>query len=596
MEQLFLELLNRSIQASFLIVVILLLRFLLKRNPKWMQCFLWALLAVKLICPISIESNFSLVPSAKIIDSDIYEGRLNFQLGITRIDNSVNEYLENYYQEELETSESDLKKKENFSILKIVSFVWGFGIAVFAIYTLISYIKIRNQVKVSICIQDNIFICDRISTPFILGMIKPHIYLPSDLNENQMKCIVAHERAHLKRFDHIWKPFAFLLLFLYWFHPLCWISYILFCRDMELACDEKVIKDMNLEQKKNYSKVLLSFSVSEKNISVCPLAFGEVGVKERIKAVLNYKKPKFIFIVLTMIVIIMISVFFLTNPKNHSEKYDSSVSGLVEEEKVDNKRIEIHEAVIDLNAPTGSDGSRIYYADKDKFIFGGYYGLFVYDMQENQIVRSVDLEEIGCNYTQGENACEILVTEDGMTVLLRPLVMNQMYVYSVNENAMWMEPDDLKNYNFYKSKQIEDGGLEEGKYASFVENGEERFIFLVNDMILGELGYALDAESKVQKIFGDNVKNNINPNTATNSRNSDGTPSRAYIDYLQEKISEDMINGELPFVVSSAIMEDPLRLEVRVLELTEENINKILSYENNGPAITILKGEAAILE
>lgn len=590
MEKLFLELLNRSIPASFLVLVIVLFRFFLKKAPKCLQCFLWALLAIRLICPISIESNFSLAPSANIINRNMYGEPLYVQSGIAAIDTSVNEYLESYYDKK----EVMLENQEKLSLSQIGALLWFVGVCIFAIYAIFSYIKIKSRVRESISVEKNIYICDRISTPFILGVVKPQIYLPSNLDEIQRKCIVAHEQAHLKRFDHLWKPFAFLLLLFYWFCPCCWLAYVFFCRDMELACDEKVIKHMNLEEKKNYSKVLLSFSIREKVISVCPLAFGELGVKQRIKEVLNYKKPKFKFIFLSIAAIMIISICFLTNPKEHIQ--DSTPVLESTEEDTYPKRIEISTPIIDLDAPTGADGSSIYYADKDKFIFGGYYGLFVYDMTSNQIVRSIDLEAIGCNFTQGDFASEILVTKDGATVLIRPLVSNQMYVYSVNENVMWMEADDLNGYTFFENKQVEGSNLQDGKYASFVENGKEKMLFLVNDTTLGELGYTLEASSNFQKIFGAHVEDDINPNMATNSRNSDGTPSRAYVDYLQEKISEDMANGTLPFVVSSSIMEDPLRLEVGVLELTEEYINQILSYENNGSAITIVKKDGNVLQ
>lgn len=209
-------------------------------------------------------------------------------------------------------------EKKNTDPLHIFSIIWLGGVVILAVYALGSCLKIWRRVKLSIRTTENIYICDRIDSPFIFGIIKPRIYLPSRMNEEQKESVIAHERAHLKRLDHFWKPFGFGLLLVYWFNPLCWLAYILFCRDIELACDEKVIKDMDAKQKKIYSKVLLSFSESEKHVLACPLAFGEVGVKERIKSILNYKKPTFWIIAVAVISILVTSVLFLTNPQNNT--------------------------------------------------------------------------------------------------------------------------------------------------------------------------------------------------------------------------------------------------------------------------------------
>ena len=310
MEGIFIKLLNLSIQASILIAVVLLLRFILNKSPKWIKCLLWALVAIRLVCPFSIESIFSLAPDAEVVSMDNYVGMPNIQSEAAGADRSVNGYLE------IHDNEAVTAEKKNTNPLHILSIIWSVGIVILAVYALGSYLKIWRRVKLSIRTTENIYICDRIDSPFIFGIIKPRIYLPSGINEGQKESVIAHERAHLKRLDHFWKPFGFGLLTVYWFNPLCWLAYILLCRDIELACDEKVIKDMDAKQKKIYSKVLLSFSESEKHILACPLAFGEVGVKERIKSILNYKKPAFWIIAVAVVSIIVTSMLFLTSPKN----------------------------------------------------------------------------------------------------------------------------------------------------------------------------------------------------------------------------------------------------------------------------------------
>lgn len=594
MEGVFIKLLNLSIQASILIVVVLLLRFILNKSPKWMKCLLWALVAIRLVCPFSIESIFSLAPDAEVVNMDNYVGMPNIQSEAAGTDRSVNKYVETH------DNEGVAVEKKNTNPIYFLSIIWSVGIVILAVYALGSCLKIWRRVKLSIRTTENIYICDRIDSPFIFGIIKPRIYLPSGISEEQKESVIAHEQAHLKRLDHFWKPFGFCLLTVYWFNPLCWLAYILLCRDIELACDEKVIKNMDVTQKKIYSQVLLSFSESQKQILACPLAFGEVGVKERIRSILNYKKPAFWIIAVAIVSMIVTSVLFLTSPKKKTYEitfhipagcenqlvfsdeeisslkknisfsvgrdigdteiqlkgvegkeegaYDEPVyvtSGMsakmqvergawyrvgiyasndtVEEKTVHvsvknvevriaaNKEttaeneplqdmIKVSAPTIDLSSSTGADGSTMYYADENMFIFGGYYGLFVYDVKKNQITRSVDLAPIGCNDTQGDNACEIVATEDGSKVLLSTASSNMMYVYSVADNQMWREPYNLDGYDLYRDKYTDQAGFD-GKRAPYEKDSDIRFYCLVNDTTIGELGYAMDIQSSYHTIF-----------------------------------------------------------------------------------------------
>lgn len=346
MGKIFLKLLNMSIQASILILIIVLMRFVLRKAPRWIHCILWSLVAIRLVCPFSVESVFSLAPNAEVISTDIKDNRVNIQSGIMLIDGMADAYMDVYdlkysilpENEKIASGENDElnlgettryhskeREKDNLmmglSVLRIIPYAWLAGIIVFLAYAAVCYIRIWKRVKESIGIEDKVYLCDRIETPFILGIVNPRIYLPSIMNEEQKENVLAHERAHLKRGDHIWKPFGYLLLTVYWFNPFCWLAYILLCRDIELACDEKVIKNLSLEEKKTYSRVLLSFSESGRMISVCPLAFGEVGVKQRIKSVLKYKKPAFGMIAASAILSTVVIICFMTNPiKNEMDK------------------------------------------------------------------------------------------------------------------------------------------------------------------------------------------------------------------------------------------------------------------------------------
>lgn len=219
--------------------------------------------------------------------------------------------------------------------MNLIASIWLCGVAVLLVYAAVSYVHIRRKVRESVRIEGNIYICDRIQTPFIFGVLNPRIYLPSSLKEVQIKNVVAHEKAHIRRLDYLWKPLGYVLFTVYWFNPFCWLAYILFCRDIEMACDERVIKDWSAEQKKEYSLVLLSFHVSGKMITVCPLAFGEVGVKQRVKGILNFKKPTFWLIAAALLFCVIIGALFLTNPKKNDNVEENIATELSESSLTD---------------------------------------------------------------------------------------------------------------------------------------------------------------------------------------------------------------------------------------------------------------------
>lgn len=310
MEAVFLKILNMSITASYLVFAVMLARLLLKKTPKFITVILWGLVAVRLICPFSFESILSLIPSSQTVPSDImYTDTPQIYSGISSVNTVVNDIvMPQFYPDHIYSANP-------LQIWGFVaSVVWVVGVTIMLLYTLISYIHICFKVCEAVKLEGNIFECDRINTPFILGVIKPKIYLPSNMSGCDREYVIAHERAHLKRCDHLWKPLGFLLLSIYWFNPVIWVAYILLCRDIELACDENVIKQLGEQNKKPYSEALINCSVPRKMIAACPVAFGETGVKARIKAVLSYKKPTFWMIIIAVVLSIAVSVCFMTNP------------------------------------------------------------------------------------------------------------------------------------------------------------------------------------------------------------------------------------------------------------------------------------------
>lgn len=314
MNELFLKIINMSISASWLVLAVLILRFVLKKAPKWINVLLWGIVAIRLICPFSFESTLSLIPSAETIPLNIgMDTTPTINSGISAINNAVNPIISQSNTPMAGASVNLLQ-----ITIGIYEYIWIFGMIALALYTAISYWRLRRKVDTAVRYKDNIFQSENVSFPFVLGIIKPRIYLPFKMNGQYLEHVVAHEQAHICRKDHWWKPLGFLLLMIHWFNPLMWLAYVLLCRDIELACDEKVIKELGNEQRGDYTQALVACSINRRMIAACPLAFGEVSVKERVKSVMNYKKPAFWVIIISVIVCVGVTVCFLTNPKQDS--------------------------------------------------------------------------------------------------------------------------------------------------------------------------------------------------------------------------------------------------------------------------------------
>lgn len=319
MEKVFFEVLNRSISASWFVLAILLIRLLICKFPRWTHCSLWGLVAIRLLSPYSIKSVLSLIPSSETISPNIVYARSPaIHTGITMVNSSINPILADSFSPAPMASVNPLQ-----IVSFIAQYVWIAGIAVMLLYALCGFWTIKRNVRTAVHQNDRIYVCDDISCPFILGIICPKIYLPSSLSAETTAHVLAHEYAHLKRKDHWWKPVGFLLLSIHWFNPLMWIAYILLCRDIEIACDERVVKELPLQDRKDYSCALLECSVHSSIIRVCPLAFGEVGIKHRIKNILRYKRTALWITVAAIIIFAAASILFLTDPKASSNKLPS---------------------------------------------------------------------------------------------------------------------------------------------------------------------------------------------------------------------------------------------------------------------------------
>ena len=326
MSELFLEIVNRSIAASWIVIAILILRFCLKKAPKWVNVLLWGIVAVRLIFPFSIESALSLIPSAETVSPSIMmETAPSVQTGVPALDQVINPVIDHSLAPAPGASANPLQ-----IWIPVLTVIWLWGVAALFLYSAVSYRRLRRRVCEAVILRDNIYQSENVCSPFVLGIIRPKIYLPYSVDSGALAYVIAHEQTHIRRRDHWWKPLAFLLLTVHWFNPLLWLGYILLCRDIELACDERVIREMGNEQRADYTQALVSCSVSRRSIAACPLAFGEVGVKTRVKSVMNYKKPAFWIILASALICAAAAVCFLTDPKTErsSPSVGDNVSGL----------------------------------------------------------------------------------------------------------------------------------------------------------------------------------------------------------------------------------------------------------------------------
>lgn len=372
MSELFLHIFNTAITAGWLVLAVVLARLLLKKAPAWVHCALWAIVALRLVWPFEIESLLSLVPSTQTVPpAQLYSPVPQVNTGIPVVNNVINPVFSETFAPVPSNSVNPLQV-----VTEVAGWVWIAGMVAMAIYTALSYYQLKKQVRVRMPVEKGVYLSDGVESPFILGFFAPKIYLPSDIPQEKWESILSHEKAHLARKDHWWKPLGFLLLTIFWFHPLLWLGYILLCRDVERACDEKVIKHLSAEEKKIYSEVLLSCSLPRKWISACPLAFGETGVKGRIKAVLHYKKPTLWILIAALIVGSVLAVCFLTEPKKDVEEPEIySAAGM-------HYQLQYGDSMIDtLTITVSADGNFTYYEN----LASSYIGMGSWYQEGNKL-------------------------------------------------------------------------------------------------------------------------------------------------------------------------------------------------------------------
>lgn len=315
MADVFIKTLNMGIAASWLILAVVVLRVILKKAPKRFRLLLWAVVGLRLVLPVSIESALSLVPSAQTLPEGVmYAAAPELNTGIAALNDAINPAFTAAFAPEPAASANPLQV-----LLPIASVIWLAGAAVMLLWALVSWLRLRRRMAEAVRLEGNVFESERVASPFVLGLIRPRIYLPFGLDEGAREQVLTHERAHIARGDHVIKPIGWLILAVYWYNPLVWLAYALFCRDIELACDERVIRRLPVSGRADYSQALLDLSRPHHGVGACPLAFGESAVKGRVKSVLTYKRPAFWLIMLAAVLCIGAAVCFLTDPKAEAD-------------------------------------------------------------------------------------------------------------------------------------------------------------------------------------------------------------------------------------------------------------------------------------
>lgn len=327
MEKIFTVICERGISAGYVILAVIVLRLLFRKSPRWVMGILWALVDIRLICPIVVESPFSVVPKEPLFDvvqqgdTDKETSNLKSEQQINNLTDQNQTFGKQVAEIKEHAAEQDATKdfrtdKRKTDSKKMLSTIWLFGMLVLIGYGIVGSLRVEYQLRFAVPVEQQIWECDSIHTSFLWGLFQPRIYLPSGMNEETKRYVIRHERAHQKRGDHWWKVIGYVLLVIYWFQPLMWIAYWIFARDIEYACDECVIGNLSFAERKEYAQALLLCGSGRSRRLAGPLAFGGLGVKPRIKNVLSYQKPGRGKIAISLLVCVVVSVCFLTNPKD----------------------------------------------------------------------------------------------------------------------------------------------------------------------------------------------------------------------------------------------------------------------------------------
>lgn len=438
LETLFQTVLDMSITASYVIALVVLLRMLLKKAPKTFSYMLWIVVLFRLLCPMEIESPISVVPQALTQGEVTREIQAQWQ-AITTEEEKREQSIETISNQPVAIEAGKETRQMILRIKTMPSIIWILGIVALGVYNLISLWQVRRSLQGAVKLKENIYESDYIKTPFTIGFLYPRIYLPSFLQEEERTYIVMHEQYHIWRKDHIIKAVAYLALCVHWFNPLVWLAFILAGKDMEMSCDEAVMKKMPNDIRAEYATSLLKLAAGKayaSAISMTPIGFGEHSVKSRIKHVMKYRKPVVWMSAIAVVLCFVCGMGLMTSPKSNKTGFD---------EQIEKQIIKIDEAVINEEMVTQKYAATLSYADENIAIFHGYYGLYVYDMQQEQILQSIDLQKLGMYDAEGNCRVDIWANENGNLIYIQKEGSRELFLYDIVQNQMMLEKDSVQS-------------------------------------------------------------------------------------------------------------------------------------------------------
>lgn len=529
MGDIFVQILHMGYMAAWAIVFVLLARLLLKRAPKKYAYMLWAIPFLRLVLPFSIESIVSIMPQQATTgsSSQIQLGQLVPQLPFVNQNAYVSGAAEAANNMGITTGFLAGNNLREVWVL-IGTVVWLIGMAALVCYSIIAMLQLHRRLIGAVHDKDNLWISDYVESPCVVGIIHPRIYLPSGIAAEELEYMISHEQVHIRRKDYLVKIVIYMIAIVYWFHPLVWLAYFLCVKDMEMSCDEAVLLASDEDIRACYADSLLKLSAGKYTLLGSPTAFSEGNAKSRIRNVLHFKKPAFWAGVAAVAVLIVLAVCILSNPKRTDTDNPGSTEQLATETEqgtdtenggfgldssVDSSFVQDANSQTDnssdlpeISAPSfdpsmniGADGIQLDYADERYVIFHGYYGLFVYDMDQFQIMAAVDLEPFGCNFTQGDNYCEVFVAADGSKVYLHPASEQNMYVYDVNMGSMSEQTYDMTGITVFdglvsNDEFIADGvGVRSDYLVRYTSKGDTYYGYLESyDGTIGAMNYVID--------------------------------------------------------------------------------------------------------
>lgn len=503
---------NMSLTGGIAIVAVMVIRLFLRRSPKVFSYVLWAVVLLRLLCPVSFSSVLSVFGVAKVSVTEqgmiryVSQENGQFQIQnailsengtnqVSHISMSENQYLTPF---ETRADEKEAVSPSSWDLKGICIAVWLTGLAVLWGYSAVSMFLMKKKLVGAVLDVNgsgkNIYLCDYIGTAFVMGVLRPRIYLPTTLNENERQYILLHEQTHIRRGDHIFRLLAFGALSVHWFNPLVWCAFFLSERDMEMSCDEAVMRRMGIDLRVAYSASLLNLASGKKVFAGAPLGFGEGSVKCRIQNIMRYKKTAALAAVPVLVPVIVVIVALGSNPAgNRAEEgrfAEKNIveNGTVEKNIVENGAVEsstvengnaidsidtmstvtqqndqngesdttqqqgqaagstVQPAVITDQMVCDIEGPILDYADENTLIFHHYFGLFVYDVSQNRLDNSMNLKALGCLNAQEELDCEVFVSSGGDVVYIHPTDAGEMYVYDVLARRLVLEDFDRHSF------------------------------------------------------------------------------------------------------------------------------------------------------